>query len=348
MLVVRPVREDDVDALADLAGQAGSGMTTLPADRDFLATRVRWSLDSFAAKRDAPKEEYYFLALEDSKTGDVVGTSAVFSAVGRSKPFYTYKLLNLMQVSGDPPLRVSTNVLTLVNDYAGASELATLFLHPDYRSGGTGRLLSKARYLLIAAHEQRFSETVMAEMRGWVDEKGRSPFWEAIGRHFFRMDLDEADRINALGNSQFIADLMPKFPIYTNILPPDAQGVIGRPHADTAPAKRLLESEGFRYRGAVDIFDAGPCVEAQRDQIRAVRDADYYTVNKGDGGGDEAETWLVANAALQDFRVIMAKPKIRGEQIELTGKEIRVLGLAEGDEAIAVPTEKKKRDRKDR
>jgi arginine N-succinyltransferase len=30
-------------------------------------------------------------------------------------------------------------------------------------------------------------------MRGISDEQGHSPFWESLGRHFFKMEFSQAD-----------------------------------------------------------------------------------------------------------------------------------------------------------
>ena len=62
---------------------------------------------------------------------------------------------------------------------------------------------------------------------------------------------------------------MPRHPVYMNLLPQDARDAIGAVHADTLPARTMLEQEGFRYEGYVDIFDAGPTVECFRDNIDA-------------------------------------------------------------------------------
>ena len=44
------------------------------------------------------------------------------------------------------------------------------------------------------------------------------------------MSFQEADEFNAIHGNQFIADLMPKHPIYTAMLPESARAVIGLPH----------------------------------------------------------------------------------------------------------------------
>src|SRR5690606_4677800 len=149
----------------------------------------------------------------------------------------------------------------LANDLTGNSELCSLFLHADHRTGLNGRLLSKARLLFIAEFRELFGDKIIAEMRGMSDAAGRSPFWESLGRHFFKMEFSQADYLTGVGNKAFIAELMPKFPLYTCFLTEDARAVIGRVHPDTEPALNMLKAEGFSYQGYVDIFDAGPAIE---------------------------------------------------------------------------------------
>lgn len=333
MFVIRPAAIEDLDALFELASAAGGGLTTLPASKEALEPRIENSISSFAAEISTPGDEYYFLVLEDMETNKVIGTSAVVAAVGLSQPFYNYRLLKMTQVSSKPQMKVDADLLILSNDYAGASEMATLYLHPDYRGSATGRMLSKSRYLLMAAYPERFSDTVMAELRGWVDEEGASPFWEAVARPFFNMDFAEADRINSMGNQQFIADLMPKYPIYTNLLPAAVRDGIGVPHRNSAAALNILEGEGFRYRGAVDIFDAGPCVEVQRDQIRTVQASRRMRLG-GIAELDGVEEYLVANPALDKFRATIGPVEAVGDEAWINEETAETLKLAEGDGLI--------------
>ncbi len=332
MLIIRPVQSGDLGMLVDLASQAGGGLTTLPTTKRALSERIARSGRSFGGQASEPGEALYFLVLEDTTKGQIVGTSAVYAEVGVKNPFYNYKLLHLTQISHDPEVRVECTLLTLANDYAGCSELGTLYLRPDHRKAGIGRVLSRSRYLLIGAWPELFAETVMAELRGWVDKAGESPFWDAIGRHFFRMNFAEADEINGRGNSQFIAELMPKFPIYTNLLPRQALEVIGKPHVNTAAAMRILEAEGFKYRGAVDIFDGGPVLEARRDQIKSVRAYREATL----GGLEKCEDCpelLVANIDMKNFRVAATPARLAsdGESLSLPADVAAALRLEEGD-----------------
>jgi arginine N-succinyltransferase len=207
---------------------------------------------------------------EDADTHEVVGTSSIVSKVGGFQPFYNYKLEK--SVHDSPHLGVHKEVPTLhlVADHNGPAEIGGLFLRPDYRKDQNGRLLSLSRFLFMAQHPHCFDPTVVAELRGVIDDQGQSPFWNALGRHFFDVELPKADYLSSV-DKRFIADLMPRHPIYIPLLPEDAQNVIGKVHKNTEPALHLLTDEGFTESGMVDIFDAGPTLKCKMGDIRSVR-----------------------------------------------------------------------------
>lgn len=95
------------------------------------------------------------------------------------------------------------------------------------------------------------------------------------------MDFSRADFLCGTGQKAFIAELMPKHPIYTHFLSQEAQDVIGQVHPQTAPARAVLEKEGFRYRNYIDIFDGGPTLECDIDRVRAIRKSRLVEVLKG-------------------------------------------------------------------
>jgi len=270
--VVRPARPSDVDALVSLSKLTGGGMTNLPNDRDAIAEKIDWSCRSLDRHGAPERGEMYLLVLEDRDSGQVVGTGSILARLGTPWPFYSYRVVGLTHSSRELGRSISTPMLQLNNDFDGCSEVGGLFLHPAARASGMGRLMARSRYMFIAQHRERFADTLVAELRGHTVE-GISPFWEAVGRHFFGSDFLEADHHNALHGNQFIIDLMPRHPIYIPLLPVAAQHVIGRPHASSAPAKRLLEKEGFRDDGYVDIFDAGPTLSVPTDHVRTICDS---------------------------------------------------------------------------
>lgn len=300
MLVIRPIVASDYPALMQIAHDSGVGFTSLPTNEKLLRSRIAHSEESFAANATKPGNEGYLLVMEDTETGKVVGTSGIESAVGLENAFYHYHLGKVVHSSQELKLHNTIETLTLCNDYTGAAELCTLFLSQAARGGNNGRVLSRFRFLMLAEFCERFGEKVIAEMRGVSDETGNSPFWQWLEEHFFSMDFPTADYLSGIGNKVFIAELMPRFPIYVNLLSQEAQDVIGHVHDNTRPALRLLEREGFRYRGYVDIFDGGPTVECELEQIKAVKDSIRVKVKICDV--EEGAPYVACNTDFTGFR----------------------------------------------
>jgi arginine N-succinyltransferase len=333
-MIVRPVRTADLPALIDLARTTGAGLTTLPANEERLAHRVAWAEKTFTGEAERADTDYLFVLENDA--GLVVGISAVAGAVGLREPWYNYRLGLTVSASQELNIHRQIPTLFLANDLTGNSELCSLFLRSDHRTGLNGRLLSKARLLFIAEFRELFGDKVIAEMRGMSDEHGRSPFWESLGRHFFKMEFSQADYLTGVGNKAFIAELMPKFPLYTCFLSEDARNIIGRVHPDTEPALAMLKGEGFSYQGYVDIFDAGPAIEAETAKIRAVRDSQALVLAIGTPG-DDATTFLIHNRKREDCRITVGAARLAAGTLVVDPLTAKRLQLAVGDQVRAVP-----------
>jgi len=324
---VRLARLEDVDALLALARTVDGHMTTMPRDAAAMRERVQWSLDSVAASVQAPGNEMYLFVLEED--GEIVGLSAIFAAVGLDRPFYSYRVSRLSKKAPEYDIQVSADILHLVNDYGGTSELGTLFLRPDRRGGGRGRLLSYARLMFMACHRNRFPDRLFAEIRGETDEKNGSPFWDAVGRRFFKLDFGEADQMSGR-DYRFIADLMPTHPIYVDLVPEAAQEAIGKVNDGARGAAKLLEKQGLRYNGLVDIFDAGACIDARLEDVKIVQKARVLSVaaSPGPAAGTRA---MVANPSLQNFNVaVTAAAQMEDDAVQLPAEVMQELGLESG------------------
>lgn len=336
-MVIRPSRAGDLDSIFRLAESAGTGMTNLPPDRATLAARIAASVNSVTAEVSEPGTETYLFVLEDTASGEIVGTSGIYARIGFGKLFYSYKILTLTQTSSELGITVTSRLLQLVNDFTGLTEIGMLYLSPDYRRDGNGRLLGIARYLFMAEFPDRFVDEVMAEIRGWFDDDDRSPFWDALGSHFFGMAYPKADFLSAVGNNQFIADLMPKHPIYIDLLGAEAQSVIGKPHRDTRPALELLKQEGFRYHDYVDIFDGGPTLQARCQDIRGIRESRRAEIGAVARDRDVADRGdfiprFAANCRIADFRVCRALVRaIDDDHVEIPAATAEALQIGKGD-----------------
>src|SRR3712207_3522515 len=224
MLVVRPAGPDDFDDLMELAVRSGRGFTSLPEHEPTLRQRLMVSQASF--RGEIPTQDAWFTLMLEDEAG-VHGVAGVKAAVGVSRPFYSFRVVTMAQSSPVLGVRFDHRMLMLVNECTGFSEVGSLFLKPERRQGGAGRLLAQSRYMLIGAEPQRFNETVLAELRGYADGEGSFPFWEHVAHKFFRLPFDEADRMSASTDGQFILDLAPRHPIYLELLPQSACESVG-------------------------------------------------------------------------------------------------------------------------
>ncbi|MEL7691602.1 arginine N-succinyltransferase [Citromicrobium bathyomarinum] len=332
--VIRPSREDDLEHLYEMAKLTGGGFTNLPADRDALNGKLEKSAKAFANTEDALTDETFLLVLENTETGAVRGTCQLMTQVGQQWPFYSYRLNTLTQYSQELDRTVRAEMLHLVTDLEGCSEVGGLFLHPNERAGGLGLLLARSRYLFIAMHRARFAERVLAELRGIIDDRGGSPFWDGVAGRFFGMTFQEADYFNAINGNQFIADLMPKHPVYVAMLDDDAREVIGLPHPTGRAAMKMLENEGFRFEGYVDIFDGGPTMLARTDDVVSVADANPLTL--GSAALDSGERALLATGHLTDFRCCYGTRSVDGDSIAIDPAGAETLRVGEGDTVWSV------------
>lgn len=330
-MVIRPVGEGDLGGLMLLARSAGVGLTSLPVNEGQLSKKINRSVRSFAGVLD-PAEQAYVFVLEDSATGAVAGICAIEAAVGLKEPWYNYRVGTVVHASEALGVYSRHATLFLSNDHTGHSELCTLFLHPDYRVNRNGGLLSKSRFLFMAQFPELFSRVLVAEMRGVSDEQGRSPFWEALGRHFFSMDFAQADYLTGVGQKAFVAELMPKHPVYVDFLSPEAQQVIGCAHDKTMPALTMLKSEGFHYEGYVDIFDAGPTVQCKVADIRAIKDSVVLPVNIAEPVNEgRGSFYLVANTQREGYRAIVIQVEREASHVTLSPQQAALLKVGAGE-----------------
>lgn len=330
MILVRTVQEADIDGVLSLAQQAYPGMTTLPPKQDVLEAKIANSINSVQKKSRELTGESYFLVMEDTESGEVIGTSAIIANLGHKEPFYSYKLNKVTQTCKELDKKISFETLNLSNHFEGYAEVATLYLHKDYRKNGNGKLLARSRYLFMAQFRERFPESVMADLRGYFDEQGRSPFWDAVGSHFFDMSFADADLYGGIHGNQFIADLMPKHPLYVNMLPQAAQDVIGQPNVVGKPALEMLKNEGFRWNGHVDIFDAAPSVDTKIDDVNSVKNSHVAEII-GLSEAQDDERAMLSTDDVTSFKTLYSTVSAEKGGVRIPRETLKALGLELGD-----------------
>lgn len=334
MWLIRPVAIDDTEAVFDLAASLGPGMTTFPADLDTIATKVKNAVASFSGHCQKSEAEY-LMVLEDTEQGKILGVSAVYPEIGRPFGFFSYHVDKVIHHSAVSQYNMEVEVLNLSNAYTGMTEIGTLAVSPNLRGGGAGKMLARARYMLMACFPHLFSDYVIAEMRGWQNDDGSSPFWEAVGEKFFKVDFPTADKMSAVKGAEWFAALLPKNSLYLDMLPDRAKSCVGKAHETSAIAMKMLLKEGFRFENFVDIFDAGPQVIAPLKSIKTVSDSKALKLSIG-RIEENALEYFVSNHELSEFRLIKTKATITGSELHLDPESQRLLGAKLGNKLRAV------------
>lgn len=301
MYFVRFADFPDLPALERLARNAGIGITNFPANRERLNDKIASCQRSLKTDVVQPGNESYLFVLVERSSQQVVGACGIDAMVGVESPFYSYRIDEVVHAS--PQLQIHNRIpaLFLCHDYSGMSRLVSLVIDKAHQNPLAMSLLSRTRLLFIARHPDRFTKKIFVELRGESDHKGYSPFWDALGKHFFSMDFKKADYLSGISNKHFIAELMPRYPIYVPTLPDAAQDVIGVIHEESEKVAGILLDEGFVFRDYVDIFDAGPTIEARAQDLKTITG---QCSGKAliDLNLNSDQTYLIAAGHLEDFR----------------------------------------------
>jgi arginine N-succinyltransferase len=320
-----------------MAKLTGGVFTNLPPDKGALVAKLARSDEAFSRAEGDPNGDLFVFMLENAETGAIRGTCQVFSRVGMVEPFYSYRISTMTQTSPELGKTFRAEMLSLCTDFEGSSEVGGLFLHPNERAGGLGVLLARSRYLFIRLHRERFADEVLAELRGVIDEAGGSPFWDAIAGRFFGMNFQEADAFNGAHGTRFIADLMPKTPIYTAMLPENARAIMSVPHPSGRAAMRMLEQEGFSAEGYVDIFDGGPTMSVKTDDIRTIREAQSLKVAAIRENPPGERRMMLAAGELRSFACGYGHIAVREDGAAVIDPATAaLLGVGIGDSLLAV------------
>lgn len=323
---IRPATLQDLETIISFSEKAGIGITSLPRTPELLEAKLAESEKLFHETSSHPLEHLYLFCLEFE--GKVLGISGIISRIGTDHPFFVYHLISETRFSSYLQREVTTETLHFIQAQKQPTEIGSLFLSQDFRQKHFGQLLSLSRFLFIANFRKRFSDVVIAEMRG-VNRNGYSPFWEAIGRPFFQIEFPQADLLRST-YPKSIEELFPKYPIYPALLSDEAKACIGQVHPETVPAKKILEKQGFRMSQYVDIFDAGPHLFAPTDQIASLKESRTVKLKEIRKTLTTSVSKLMTNTKLQ-FRACVAECQIENGEAVISQSVANVLGVEIGE-----------------
>jgi arginine N-succinyltransferase len=335
MFVLRQARADDADTLLKLAKMVH--FINLPADPDIIRGKIARSRNSFAGRTDSARDRAFMFVLEDTETGNVIGTSSISSCI--SWPGHPHTFLRVRRrehYSGDLHQGQVHLTLELGLDESGPSEIGGLILGPSYRRhrDKLGAQVSLVRFHFIGLHRAWFADKLIAEMMGALTPDSRNLLWEYLGRRFINLDYHEADSFSQR-SKEFISSLFPRGEIYASLLPAVARNLIGRVGPETEPAQAMLERLGFHYDGQVDPFDGGPYLSARTDDVPIV--AGTTTARLGAPTTDLNEKGFVSAEGRDGFRAVRTALVRHGPEVSIPAEAVALIGAEPGETVGVTP-----------
>ncbi|MBM4108435.1 MAG: arginine N-succinyltransferase [Phycisphaerae bacterium] len=363
MFVVRQAKPKDVGALVKLARMVY--FVNLPPDERLLGEKIAQSARCFikagggegasglspngSSRRAAEipglaqmdqESDLFVFVIEDTETGGVVGTGQIRARQGGpGNPNWSFQLSEKRFFSTTLGYGSTHTVGRLYGDESGPTEIGGLILQPSHRGHGQrpGRLLSFSRFNFIACHRRLFADRVLAEMMAPVTADGDSLFWDHLGRKFIPVKYAEADRF-CQHNRRFIPELFPKEEIYLTLFPLEVQNQLATVSKETVPARRMLESIGFRYHGHIDPFDGGPHLDADTDRIPLVRETSMLEVGKPIGAEKCRQRGIVSLLTREgEFRAVEAPMERSARSVRLPEAVVDAVGGAVGGTVGVTP-----------
>lgn len=341
MHVVRPVEMDDLPQLEALSRRDNRRVHTLPQEKAALERLVGESLESFGAPVPPPLSSggRYIFVLQ-APDGTLAGTASLLAQAGSGASFLSFRQDMMQQLSPDPLVCNDVATLMLCSDLSGYSQLA------GYHAPGAGlcstdkSLLACARLMYAALAPQRFAGKFFASLPGRVDGDSQSPFWDAVGRHFFQMDFLQAESLLEGGRNQpLIVGLMPHYPVYMALLPEAAREAVGAADPCAGDALSILRGEGFEAYDYIDICDGGPVLQASAHALRSHAGSLRRRVaSRSAASPAGTQPYLVCNARTRRFRAIVVHSDPLGQQqhINLTSEQAGLLEVGNSDEVLCV------------
>ncbi|MDW6005218.1 arginine N-succinyltransferase [Vibrio mangrovi] len=327
MIIFRPAQLSDIQQIERLAHESGPMVYTLPAQRSHLIKKVERSIDSFRQDVFSPGEESYFFVLEETMTGQILGTGAINALAGYQEPFYALRNDILIHSSRELKVHSRIHALTLNHDLSDHSQLCSFYVIPALKNSLYPALITLGRLMFMSIHPERFTNDWLAVIPGVADKNGRAPFWEHVGRKFFRMDYNQVEYYNGTRDKTFIAELMPHHPLYVPLIDEEAQAVMGQVHPDAELQCGLLSEQGFEPDKYVEIFDAGPILTANRNTLDIWQNHRLCRVKLVERL-PQAQKYLIGVSTETDFRAVMAEAWLEGSTLLLEDEALLALGIA--------------------
>jgi arginine N-succinyltransferase len=344
--VIRDVQKADLPGLAKLARVLDT--VNLPDDEKELSSIIEKSARSFDGRIREPFEREYLFVMEDLRKRAIVGSSLIIAQHGtRDAPHIFFDVYEKEHYSHSVDKHFRHRVLSIGYNFDGPTEIGGLVVDPQYRGQGKpGKQLSYVRFLYVAMHRPRFRDRILVELLPRLEEDGRSPLWEALGRKFTGLSYQQADKLSR-ENKEFIQQLFPPGEVYASIFTQKIQDAIGEVGPESVGAKNMLTRIGFRYDERIDPFDGGPHYSAPTELIEPIRKFRRARLAKerlphDAEEGNDCEWRLVGvenTKGRNKFRAVRTLCAFRDAAMQLPEESVDALEASDGDRLQTIPFE---------
>ena len=124
---------------------------------------------------------------------------------------------------------------------------------------------------------------------------------------------------------------MPQYPIYIDLLPLEAQRAVGITHQNSVPAFMMLKKEGLQFKNYIDVFDAGPLVEAAKTETKTIKESKKTRVVALKPIREPLELKLISNTEI-NFRATLGKLELtEGGDAIIEENLARILSISVND-----------------
>ena len=347
MYLIRDVLKSDLPGLKKLAHELDT--VNLPNDEKELTSIIEKSAKSFDGRIREVFEREYLFVMEEPRSEKVVGSSLIISQHGtRDAPHIFFDVYEKEHYSYSVDRHFRHRVLSIGYNFDGPTEIGGLVVDPQFRGQGKpGKQLSYVRFLYIAMHRPRFRDRLLVELLPRLEEEGRSPLWEALGRKFTGLSYQDADRLSR-ENKEFIQQLFPPGEIYATLFSQKIQEAIGEVGPESVGARAMLTKIGFRYDERIDPFDGGPHYSAPTELIEPIRRFRRAKLARQrlpagteatPGEIDERLVSVERTQGRNRFRAVRTVCTFRDAEVQLPPSAVEALEAEDGERLHTIPFE---------
>ena len=335
MILFRSVQSNDIKPLKALAKASDLFVSTLLEDPLYLSNKIERSQSSFMQNVVAPSDESYLFVLEDSGTGQLIGTGGINALAGNKAPFYSFR--HDIKIHSSHELNVHNRVyaLTLNHDLSDHSQLCSFYITPELADSDYSSLITLSRLIYMVLSAERFAKQWMVVLPGVVDQQGNAPFWDHVGRKFLGIDYKQVEYYNSTHEKTFIAEMMPYHPLYIALMNEQAQKAIGLVDHDVQAECSLLNEQGFKLGKYVGIFDAGAILTSSSDSI-TLADKIMPISLQVNHTTQSTQSFLVAIKEKNDFKSCLLNGVLIDKQLMVSAEAIKELNVPEQASVFAV------------